>query len=225
MKAIQLFANGEQFDYSPETGKIEHPCGFLTSWTRPEGLGLSIHDSSDGLSEEMVQAVNRYHSYALNLADAMADALNALGRPCPFVRVCVKAGQAPQGLVDFMRDKLADVIPPEMVASYTETALWSSTNDEGEALDDGDEELAQETLDAFLADCGAFLGEIDELGIAWRDEMEWSQLGSDLWLTRNGHGAGFWDRGLGDLGDALSEAAKRQGSCDLYLGDDGLIYC
>ena len=225
MKSIQLFANGEQFDYSPETGKIEHPCGCLTSWTRPDGLGVSIHDSADGLTEEMVQAVKLYHSRALALADAMADALNALGRPCPFVRVCVKAGQAPQGLVDFMRDKLADVVPPEMVGSYNHTSLWASTDEEGEPFDDRDADLAQETLDALLADCGAFLGEIDDLGIPWRDEMDWAQLGSDLWLTRNSHGAGFWDRGLGDLGDALSEAAKRQGSRDLYVGDDGLIYC
>lgn len=225
MKAIQLFANGEQFDYSPETGKIEHSCGFLTSWTRPDGLGVLIHDSSNGLTEEMVQAVKLYHSRALTLAEAMADALNALGHPCPFVRVCVRAGQNPQGLVDFMRAKLADIVPAEMVGSYKETALWASTNEQGEALDDGEEELAQETLDAFLADCGAFLGEIDGLGLAWRDEMEWARLGHDFWLTRNGHGVGFWDRGLGELGDALSEAAKRQGSCDLYVGDDGLIYC
>ena len=29
-----------------------------------------------------------------------------------------------------------------------------------------------------------------------------AQIGHDLWLTRNGHGAGFWDRGLGAQGIA-----------------------
>jgi hypothetical protein len=48
-------------------------------------------------------------------------------------------------------------------------------------------------------------------------------------LTRNGHGAGFWNRFYGDqpatkLGRALSDAAKVYGSCDLYIGDDGQIY-
>ena len=162
---------------------------------------------------------------SLTLADDMASALNALGEPFPLVRDCVRAGQNPQALVDSMRDRLADIVPAEMVESYQETALWSSSDDNGAPLDRSGMLLASETLDWFLADCGAFLGEIDGLGIAWRDEMEWSQLGSDLWLTRNGHGAGFWDRGLGELGDALSEAANRQGSCDIYLGDDGLIYC
>lgn len=56
---------------------------------------------------------------------------------------------------------------------------------------------------------------------------EWSgedRAGQDFWLTRNRHGAGFWDRGLGDLGKRLSDAAKVYGSVDLYAGDDGLVY-
>ncbi len=166
----------------------------------------------------------RNHARALSLADDMASALNALGEPFPLVRDCVRAGQHPQELVDSMRDRLADIIPQAYLDGYTECALWSSTDD-GEPLDSGDHELAQETKDAFLAHCSAFLGEIDDYQIPWRDAMEWDQLGHDLWLTRNGHGAGFWDRGLDEVGDRLTEAAKRQGSCDLYVGDDGLIYC
>lgn len=48
--------------------------------------------------------------------------------------------------------------------------------------------------------------------------------GVDFWLTRNGHGAGFWDRGLNNLGDRLSAASKVYGGVDLYAGDDGMIY-
>ena len=172
-----------------------------------------------------MNATERNTARALTLADTMASALNALGEPFPFVRDCVKAGQHPQELVDSMRERLADIVPAEMVDSYEECALWSSTNEEGEPLDDGEEEIAEETRDQFLADCAAFPGECDSLEIPWRDEMMWSQLGRDFWLARNGHGVGFWDRGLGELGDQLSECAKRQGSCDLYVGDDGLIYC
>ena len=50
------------------------------------------------------------------------------------------------------------------------------------------------------------------------------RLGHDFWLTRNGHGAGFWDRGLGELGQKLTEATKTFGTSDLYIGDDGKIY-
>lgn len=41
-----------------------------------------------------------------------------------------------------------------------------------------------------------------------------SYAGHDFWLTRSGHGAGYWDRGLGELGDRLTEAAKAMGSPD-----------
>jgi hypothetical protein len=52
-----------------------------------------------------------------------------------------------------------------------------------------------------------------------------SQNGHDFFLTRNGHGAGFWGRGYGEVGDRLSAACKSYGSQDLYLGDDGKIHC
>jgi hypothetical protein len=48
--------------------------------------------------------------------------------------------------------------------------------------------------------------------------------GIDFWLTRNRHGAGFWDRGLGNLGTRLTDAAQAFGECDLYVGDDGKLY-
>lgn len=56
---------------------------------------------------------------------------------------------------------------------------------------------------------------------------QWSgekRAGHDFWLTRNGHGAGFWDRGLGALGERLTQAAEVYSSVDLYVSDDGLIY-
>ena len=45
------------------------------------------------------------------------------------------------------------------------------------------------------------------------------QAGHDFWLTRNGHGAGFWDRGLGALGETLTKWAKAAGTCDVIETD------
>ena len=54
---------------------------------------------------------------------------------------------------------------------------------------------------------------------------KYSQAGHDFWLTRNGHGAGFWDGDWPDrTGHRLSEAAKSYGEYHLYVGDDGKIY-
>ncbi len=54
--------------------------------------------------------------------------------------------------------------------------------------------------------------------------MEQQKSRQDFWYTRNGHGVGFWDRGLGKVGDDLSTLARNEHGRDLYLGDDGLIY-
>ncbi len=158
------------------------------------------------------------------LADAMASALNSLGEPFPFVRDCIRWGQDPQELVDSMRIALQEVTPCEMVDAYLECALWSSIGDDDEPLDDSDNDPASELLDWMLADCASFVGacqdrEIDPF------PQGLTESGHDLWLTRNGNGFGFWDRGLGEIGDKLTEIAKLEGSRDLYVGDDGLIYC
>ena len=50
------------------------------------------------------------------------------------------------------------------------------------------------------------------------------QTAHDFILTRNGHGAGFWDRGYGAPGDRLTAAAKAYGSLNAYVGDDEKVY-
>ncbi len=49
------------------------------------------------------------------------------------------------------------------------------------------------------------------------------RAGYDFWLTRNGHGAGFWDRGLGMVGTSLTQRAKEVGGVDIDVGDDGEV--
>lgn len=51
-----------------------------------------------------------------------------------------------------------------------------------------------------------------------------AHFGHDFYLTREGHGAGFWDRGLGELGDYLTGIAKSYGSADgLWDNGDGVL--
>ena len=55
-------------------------------------------------------------------------------------------------------------------------------------------------------------------------DEEWKPIeraGHDFALTRNGHGTGFWDRGLGTLGDLLTERAKAFGEQNAFVDDDG----
>lgn len=54
--------------------------------------------------------------------------------------------------------------------------------------------------------------------------MSGEQLGHDLWLSRNHHGTGFWDRGYGPIGDRLHKLTEPYGDDDAYLGTDGFLH-
>jgi hypothetical protein len=116
--------------------------------------------------------------------------------------------------------------------SYLETALWSSNDesndqggnplDENYSIDDFTVEALRESID----DCKSFqafnLEDLEAVYRANRDNRGTvvygpGDAGHDFWLTRNGHGAGFWDRGLGEVGDRLSKASEPYGSVNLMV--------
>jgi hypothetical protein len=117
----------------------------------------------------------------------------------------------------------------EFTSSYLESALWSSTDAEGIPLDEGDystNDLAPNTVTRFKLDCDKFRADNAELISQATEHQSIAHIAHDFWLTRNGHGAGFWDGDYPEeLGDALTKASKVFGECDLYIGDDGKIYC
>lgn len=128
----------------------------------------------------------------------------------------------------------------KFTCAYIECALWSSTFEDAE---NGREDMpmdsrfdvtdiAPKALKEIVADCADFqesqASVLTQAYEVYSHSPEWSheeQAGHDFWLTRNRHGAGFWDRGLGEIGTRLTDAAHLYGSCDLYVGDDGKVYC
>jgi hypothetical protein len=110
---------------------------------------------------------------------------------------------------------------------YIECALWSECGDSGAPLDHryGRNDIAAEALETMRADCDAFVRTEAYRYYAGGSETA-RRAGIDFWLTRNGHGAGFWDGDWGDVaGRVLTTASKGFGECSLYEGDDGKLYC
>jgi len=125
----------------------------------------------------------------------------------------------------------------EFTRGFLVTALWSSTDN---SRDDGGDPLDRNysiddfdpaSLEGLAKDCANFqeenAAELDvvyETGVKADGSME-ARCGHDFWLTRCGHGAGFWD---GDYPEPeatqLTKASEAYGNVDLYLGDDGKIY-
>ena len=111
------------------------------------------------------------------------------------------------------------------VNSYVSTALWSSLTSEGEPMDltYGPEDVTMESRQQMADDVSAFITGCEEERPEIFDGMSPEQVGHDFWLTRNQHGAGFWDSGLGERGDWLTEMAHPYGESSLYVGDDGMV--
>lgn len=123
-----------------------------------------------------------------------------------------------------------------MVYGYLSTAVWLATSGEesyhltkalghtsGEFTIDPDDMvklLDLRTIVEAVHECYDFCTDLDdELA-----ELDAEQVGHDFYLTRNGHGAGFWDRGLGEVGDRLSDAAKVYGETSIEILYEGRYY-
>lgn len=111
------------------------------------------------------------------------------------------------------------------VDGYIEAMLFAetATNSYGEDIDNLSEyDLSFTAKEEVHKTCELFLGLNSEkvsLAIASSDNYDYTMAGRDFWLTRQGHGAGFWDRDLGLIGDDLSDAARSFGECHVFIDE------
>jgi hypothetical protein len=127
----------------------------------------------------------------------------------------------------------------DFTSAYIEAMLWaenantpgSDESDDTSFQDAGfdTDDFAPETLARIESDCAKFQAEngdlLTEENCKYRGCPTIEYAGHDFWLTRQGHGCGFWD---GDWHEPaatkLTEASKRFGEFDIYVGDDGKIH-
>lgn len=112
--------------------------------------------------------------------------------------------------------------------AYLEAAVWTLSEEDAHGSLTPNTAASIEVFTRAAADCARFQSEnaaaleaVDALGVLGDT---WASAGHDFWLTRNGHGAGFWD---GDWPEPyaaqLTAAAKAFGEITLYAGDDGRL--
>jgi hypothetical protein len=120
----------------------------------------------------------------------------------------------------------------ELFTNATIEALYfTDTGEEDQPAKDA--ELSEEIRKVLEAECLSFWHRFGHFVMAEECTCDRSEehggkpamAGHDFWLTRNGHGAGFWD---GDWSDnyatILSKGAETYGHFQTYLGDDGQIH-
>jgi len=114
----------------------------------------------------------------------------------------------------------------QFTSAYLTCALWTATDDNGDPLDSNFtiKDFSAQTLKQATKDCTEFLSNNPNSFNDTPDNYTIGQAGHDFWLTRNGHGAGFWDRDLDDAGESLTQACEDYRALDVVLGDDGKLY-
>lgn len=124
----------------------------------------------------------------------------------------------------------------DFVSGYLECLKWSTSgNADGADVDNLEDFAFSDCAYACaVADCTAFFtanhADLIKAAAAYgvlivEGDSGMAMAGHDFWLTRAGHGAGFWDGDLPEeLGARLTEASKTAGNCEPYIGDDGYIY-
>lgn len=109
--------------------------------------------------------------------------------------------------------------PKDILPSYLECCSWAESGEDESALGRHAPDFSLDAQATALERCESFLHGNPDVSLSG---LTAEQVGHDLWLTSQGHGSGFWDRGLGEIGKRLSKRAKLE-HCDAYIGDSGLV--
>lgn len=205
-----FFDEFDEWCASDASNSVECPaCGSHVYSDFGDGCGMCLADLTidvDVMAEEY-------------MATALWSSHNELFRTSP----CDKCGTRVAEFTNAYGTEWRDAVN-EMDADCSEGGAHevADPEDHSEMLDDeyGTDDIDESSRDEMRADCQSFA----ESNIADLAGMDPGQAGHDFWLTRNHHGAGFWDRGLGARGDRLTASAEPYGESNLYAGDDGAVH-
>lgn len=107
--------------------------------------------------------------------------------------------------------------------AYIHAAAWTQDPNpgQGEYPAPDHAEIDPEFIANAIRDCRMFrAGLAAVVRVALEDRP--GTAGHDFWLTRNGHGAGFWDGGWPEeTGEALAAASKQFGEVHAQVFADG----
>jgi len=115
------------------------------------------------------------------------------------------------------RDQIAAAVD-----AYLECALWTDTHPDSGCPYDYHYTVADFSAEA-RADAEWEITDFYTSNSADLEDLTPEQVGHDLWLTRNHHGVGFWDRDLEEIGDRLTAAAHLRSMTHCYISDSGSL--
>ena len=108
----------------------------------------------------------------------------------------------------------------EILNSYLETAIWAEESDENDLQGKTIQEIDKNSKANSAIEIYQFLQKAQQEASDELNTYDEEAIGHNLWLSRNGHGAGFFD----DNNDKLQNLARNMKPVDIYLGNDNKIY-
>lgn len=112
-----------------------------------------------------------------------------------------------------------------LTKSFITAAFWAGLSGEKDEATKGLADLDQRSLAYMVSDAVTFAIRARPILELMPGDRVQERAGVDFYLTRNGHGAGFWDGDWPEpFGTQLTTLAKGFGEFDLYVGDDGKVY-
>jgi hypothetical protein len=108
----------------------------------------------------------------------------------------------------------------DILDNYLEAAFWTEEQQNPELQNKMVSDIDSASLQKTKNDIMQFLRTALQQAGEELKTYDSKSIGHNLWLSRNGHGAGFFD----DNNDKLQDIARNMKSSDLYIGDDGKVY-
>lgn len=118
---------------------------------------------------------------------------------------------------------VADESAIEAINGYREAAIFLTVGEDGEPVEQQEYAYSADAQEIIRDDVIRFItGNATQIrGFLKQTRHEWVQIGIDLHLTRNNQTSGFWDRGAGQWGEHLTEAARAFGPLTTYVNEQG----
>jgi hypothetical protein len=153
--------------------------------------------------------------------------------------LAVNDSEEPEAIIREFAERASGADIDGMVYGYLEAQLWAQIDmerldDQGNspALDENYDvdDVAEDYVDDVREEFASLVTEypiavrmyLTQRKIAAGDGSASEHFGHDFYLTREGHGVGFRDRGLGELGDYLTKISKWAGpASDLWDNGNG----
>jgi hypothetical protein len=204
----------------------------ISLWPRLKGL--SAEEALDIIAADM--GIDRMDEYSFDSDDfpkvVFADHFQEGEYPGLEIDASRTAHRRTASVVDesYIRRFIGAYVEAELwtalLYGYGEGGVWYGEGEDPINADSVDAEVSAKSMQDIERVCREFVMANESDLTALQEQFPQAgpeQCGHDFSLTRNGHGAGFWDRGYGPLGDKLTQACRPYGETNWDLIDGELV--